>query len=84
MRGVRFNIHDAVFHQDPPHRSGAQLIPATRRVLYSSVLTAKPRLLEPVYLVEIQVMGSFWKHITSSICTISIFGMNLTLNLACL
>ena len=55
LRGVRFNIHDAMFHQDPPHRGGGQVIPATRRALYSSVLSAKPRLLEPVYLVEIQV-----------------------------
>jgi elongation factor 2 len=31
-----------------------QIIPTTRRALYASVLTAQPRLLEPVYLVEIQ------------------------------
>ncbi|GFZ05768.1 ribosomal protein S5/Elongation factor G/III/V family protein [Actinidia rufa] len=36
------------------HRGGGQVIPTARRVIYASQLTAKPRLLEPVYLVEIQ------------------------------
>ncbi|VDN03101.1 unnamed protein product [Thelazia callipaeda] len=54
MRGVRFNIHDATLHVDAIHRGGGQIIPTARRVLYASVLTAQPRLLEPVYLVEIQ------------------------------
>ena len=55
MRGVRFNIHDVTLHADAIHRGGGQIIPTARRCLYASVLTAEPRLLEPVYLVEIQV-----------------------------
>jgi len=54
MRGVRFNIHDVTLHTDAIHRGGGQIIPTARRVLYASTLTAEPRLLEPVYLVEIQ------------------------------
>jgi len=54
MRGVRFNIYDVTLHTDAIHRGGGQIIPTARRVLYASVLTAEPRLLEPVYLVEIQ------------------------------
>ncbi|CAD5212270.1 unnamed protein product [Bursaphelenchus xylophilus] len=54
MRGIRFNIHDVTLHADAIHRGGGQIIPTARRVLYASVLTAEPRLLEPVYLVEIQ------------------------------
>lgn len=54
MRGVRFNIHDVTLHADAIHRGGGQIIPTARRVLYASVLTAAPRLLEPIYLVEIQ------------------------------
>lgn len=54
MRGVRFNIHDVTLHADAIHRGGGQIIPTARRCLYASVLTAEPRLLEPVYLVEIQ------------------------------
>ncbi|KAF6032980.1 eef-2 [Bugula neritina] len=54
MRGVRFNIHDVTFHADAIHRGGSQIIPTTRRCLYACQLTAHPRLMEPVYLVEMQ------------------------------
>jgi len=54
MRGVRFNVKDATLHADAIHRGGGQIIPTCRRVLYASVLTAEPRLQEPVYLCEIQ------------------------------
>ena len=56
MRGVRFNIHDVTLHTDAIHRGGGQIIPTARRVLYACTLTAAPRLMEPVYLVEIQVL----------------------------
>ena len=66
MRGVRFNIHDVTLHADAIHRGGGQIIPTTRRVLYACMLTAQPRLLEPVYLVEIQVgfddQMYWWKY----------------------
>lgn len=54
MRGIRFKILDVTLHADAIHRGGGQIIPTARRVLYACVLTAKPRLQEPVYLVEIQ------------------------------
>jgi len=54
MRGVRFNIYDVTLHTDAIHRGGGQIIPTARRVLYASCLTAEPRILEPVYQVEIQ------------------------------
>merc|ERR1719427_618753 len=54
MRGVRFNIHDVTLHADAIHRGGGQIVPTARRCLYACVLSASPRLLEPVYLVEIQ------------------------------
>ena len=54
MRGVRFNIQDVTLHADAIHRGGGQIIPTCRRVLYASILTASPRLQEPVYLCEIQ------------------------------
>jgi len=53
-RGVRFNIHDVTLHADAIHRGGGQIIPTARRVIYAAMLTAEPRLMEPVYLVEIQ------------------------------
>jgi elongation factor 2 len=54
LRGVRFDLHDVTLHADAIHRGGGQIIPTARRVLYACCLTAQPRLLEPVYLVEIQ------------------------------
>jgi elongation factor 2 len=54
MRSIRFNVLDVVLHADAIHRGGAQLIPTARRVCYASQLTAEPRLMEPVYLCEIQ------------------------------
>lgn len=54
MRGVRFDIHDVTLHSDAIHRGGGQIIPTARRCMYACVLTAEPRLMEPVFLVEIQ------------------------------
>merc|ERR1711893_177725 len=54
LRAVRFNIYDVTLHADAIHRGGGQIIPTARRVLYASMLTADPRLMEPVYQVEIQ------------------------------
>jgi elongation factor 2 len=54
MRGIRFNLVDVQLHADAVHRGGGQVIPTARRVLYAACLTAEPRLMEPVYLVEIQ------------------------------
>lgn len=55
VRGARFDIHDVTLHADAIHRGGGQIIPTARRVLYACMLTAQPRLMEPIYLVEIQV-----------------------------
>jgi elongation factor 2 len=54
MRGIRFNIEDVTLHADAIHRGGGQMIPTARRNYYACVLTAKPRLMEPIFLVEIQ------------------------------
>merc|ERR1712149_13708 len=54
MRSTRFNLYDVALHADAIHRGGGQIIPTARRVLYACLLTADPRIMEPVYLVEIQ------------------------------
>ena len=69
MRGVRFNIYDVTLHTDAIHRGGGQIIPTARRVLYASTLTAQPRLMEPVYLVEIQVNIFFASYLRVSCVT---------------
>ncbi|KAI5310012.1 Elongation factor 2, partial [Ascosphaera atra] len=68
MRSVRFNILDVTLHADAIHRGGGQIIPTARRVLYAATLLADPALLEPVFLVEIQVpeqaMGGIYGVLT--------------------
>jgi len=54
MRNVKFKILDASIAPEPIHRGGGQIIPTARRVAYSAFLMATPRLMEPVYSVEIQ------------------------------
>merc|ERR1712146_291347 len=58
MRGVRVNIEDITMHADAIHRGGGQIIPTARRVTYACVLTAQPRLMEPVFIVDIQTVES--------------------------
>lgn len=50
---MRFNLLDVVLHADAIHRGMGQIMPTSRRVVYASMLTASPVLLEPVYLCEI-------------------------------
>ncbi|KAI9890945.1 MAG: Elongation factor 2 [Vezdaea aestivalis] len=68
MRSIRFNIMDVTLHADAIHRGGGQIIPTARRVLYAATLLAQPGLLEPIYLVEIQVpeqaMGGIYGVLT--------------------
>jgi elongation factor 2 len=68
LRSTRFNIMDVTLHADAIHRGGGQIIPTSRRVIYAAMLLAEPVLLEPVYLVEIQVpeqaMGGIYGVLT--------------------
>ena len=56
MRGVRINIEDMTMHADAIHRGGGQIIPTARRVFYACCLTASPRLVEPMFAVDIQTV----------------------------
>lgn len=53
MRGVRINVTDAMLHPDAVHHNPRQIMPAMRHLTHACVLAASPRLVEPVYLVEI-------------------------------
>lgn len=67
MRGIRFNITDASVHNDPAHRKGSQIIPASRRLFHGLQLKSRPTLLEPLFLCEItapsDVMGGIYQTI---------------------
>ncbi|KAL0210844.1 hypothetical protein P9112_009142 [Eukaryota sp. TZLM1-RC] len=54
MRGCRYDINDVTLHADAIHRGGGQIVPTARRVIYACQLMSEPRLMEPVYLVDIQ------------------------------
>ncbi len=54
LRGVKFKLLDASIAAESIYRGGGQIIPTARRIVYSSILTASPRLMEPIYKVEIQ------------------------------
>jgi elongation factor 2 len=53
VRGIRFNIYDVTLHADSIHRGAGQIIPTARRCIYACMLTGEPRLMEPIYSVEI-------------------------------
>ncbi|TDL26446.1 P-loop containing nucleoside triphosphate hydrolase protein [Rickenella mellea] len=54
LRNVKFRILDTSLAQEPIFRGGGQIVPTARRVCYSSFLMATPRLMEPIYYVEVQ------------------------------
>ena len=54
LRGIGFAILDVTMHADAIHRGGGQIIPTARRVMYAAEMISGPRLMEPVFLVEIQ------------------------------
>jgi len=54
VRNVKFKLLHAALAPEPIQRVPGQIIPTSRRVCYSAFLMATPRLMEPVYFVEIQ------------------------------
>jgi elongation factor 2 len=68
MRGCRFNIVDVKVHADAVHRSGAQILPAARRLFQGLQLAARPTLLEAIFLCEItapaQVLGGVYNTLS--------------------
>jgi elongation factor 2 len=53
-RGLKIILHHYVPHEDPAHRTYAQLMPATRRAILGAALSAKPVLLEPILGMEVK------------------------------
>jgi len=56
MRGVRFNVEDMAMHADAIHRGASQIVPTARRNYYACLLTAGPKMMEPIFKVEIQTV----------------------------
>src|SRR5579872_6640742 len=53
-RGMKIVLTHYVPHEDPAHRTYAQLMPATRRAILGAALTADPTLLEPILGIEVK------------------------------
>lgn len=53
IRNVKFKLLEASISPDPIYRGGGYIIPAARRVCYSSFLMATPRVMEPMIVVEV-------------------------------
>lgn len=66
IRSVKFKIIDAQLSSEALHKSAGQIIPTTRRCCYSAFLLAMPRLMEPIYELEI---------ITSADCIPAIYNL---------
>jgi len=54
MRGIEFDIMDGQFHADNVHRGAPQVLPMARRAMQASIMKCEPRLMEPIYLCEIE------------------------------
>jgi len=53
VRGTKVVLHHFVPHEDPAHRTYAQLMPAMRKAVLGSMLLAQPTLLEPILGIEV-------------------------------
>jgi elongation factor 2 len=58
FRGIRLQIPDVKLHADAIHRGMGQMFEPVRRSICGAILYAKPALVEPFYLVDIQVHES--------------------------
>ena len=57
VRATKIKILEVSLADKAIYRGGGQLIPTTRRTVHSSLLTATPRLMEPMYRIHIQCPG---------------------------
>src|ERR1700739_3479637 len=53
-RWCKFVLTHYVPHEDPAHRTYAQLMPASRRAILGAMLSANPTLLEPILGIEVK------------------------------
>ena len=56
---MKIDIVDVTMHADAIHRGQGQIMPPMRRVIHGAMLSAQPRLLEPIFLVSVTVPQDF-------------------------
>ncbi len=52
---IKVKIMDAELHEDAIHRGPAQVIPAVRQAIRDAMLESKPRILEPLQIIRVDV-----------------------------
>jgi len=67
MQGVKAKLLDVQLHEDPVHRGPAEIMPAVRRALLGSFLTAEPILVEPTYKMGVSVPAQWVGDVSSMI-----------------
>jgi elongation factor 2 len=67
IRGMKVKITDVALHEDPVHRGPAQIMPMTRRAMFTAFLEAQPTLLEPIQKITTRVPNDFLGAVTSVI-----------------
>jgi len=55
VRGLLMEINDVVLHADSIHRGTGQIMPIMKKNVYGCILASSPRLMEPMFKVEITV-----------------------------
>ncbi|KAF0973496.1 hypothetical protein FDP41_008200 [Naegleria fowleri] len=90
LRGVVFKVDDAELHPDSNHRNAGQVGEASLRSMLASQLRACPKLVEPIYSVEIQcpnpVMGAIYSvvnHRRGTIKSTDVIHGTPLLNIVC-
>jgi elongation factor 2 len=69
MRSILFKFEDVVLHTDAIHRGAGQMMPTTKRVMYGCQMKSGPRLMEPLYLVDITVPNQALSGVYSTLST---------------
>ncbi|KAH8739883.1 hypothetical protein FG386_001700 [Cryptosporidium ryanae] len=67
VRNVKFKILDVNLALDKVSRGTGQIVPATRRACYTSMFLASPKIMEPIYLVEIICPSDIEEYINNVI-----------------
>lgn len=69
LRGVRIDVTEAQLHMDAAHRGIRQLEAAAKRAIHAAQLAASPRLMEPMYSLEVMVPESRIGRVGSFVAT---------------
>ncbi|MFC2162446.1 elongation factor EF-2 [Candidatus Altiarchaeota archaeon] len=64
MMKVKVILDDASMHEDAIHRGPAQIYPAVKNPMYACILRAKPRIMEPVQNMWVDVPQEYMGSVT--------------------